>query len=51
MDQLDAVMPQLLAIMRPMVATMKAMKTMFWIYFTVAWGGIIYFSIIGLTHH
>jgi hypothetical protein len=27
------------------------MKAMFWIYLTLAWVGIVYFSIIGLTHH
>jgi hypothetical protein len=33
------------------VAFAPAMKLMFWLYFVIAWGGIVYFSIIGLTHH
>ncbi|MEA2457381.1 MAG: hypothetical protein QOC95_353 [Thermoleophilaceae bacterium] len=27
------------------------MKTMFWLYLIVVWSGIVYFSVIGLTHH
>jgi hypothetical protein len=27
------------------------MKTMFWLYFVMIWAGIVYFSVIGLTHH
>jgi hypothetical protein len=26
-------------------------KAMFWVYFVLIWGGIVYFSVIGLTHH
>jgi hypothetical protein len=28
-----------------------SVKTMFWVYFLLIWGGIAYFSVIGLTHH
>jgi hypothetical protein len=28
-----------------------SVKTMFWVYFVLIWGGIVYFSVIGLTHH
>jgi hypothetical protein len=26
-------------------------KVMFWVYFVLIWAGIVYFSVIGLTHH
>jgi hypothetical protein len=26
-------------------------KAMFWLYFVMIWAGIVYFSVIGLTHH
>jgi hypothetical protein len=28
-----------------------SVKTMFWLYFVLIWAGIVYFSVIGLTHH
>jgi hypothetical protein len=28
-----------------------AVKAMFWLYFVMIWAGIVYFSVIGLTHH
>jgi hypothetical protein len=29
----------------------RAVKAMFWIYLVLVWTGIVYFSVIGLTHH
>jgi hypothetical protein len=29
----------------------RRVKTMFWVYFVLIWAGIVYFSVIGLTHH
>jgi len=29
----------------------RSVKTMFWVYFVLIWAGIVYFSVIGLTHH
>jgi hypothetical protein len=29
----------------------RSVKTMFWLYFVLIWGGIVYFSVIGITHH
>jgi hypothetical protein len=31
--------------------TLWRVKTMFWLYLVLVWGGIVYFSVIGLTHH
>jgi hypothetical protein len=28
-----------------------SVKAMFWLYFVLIWTGIVYFSVIGLTHH
>jgi hypothetical protein len=29
----------------------NGVKAMFWLYFVLVWSGIVYFSVIGLTHH
>jgi hypothetical protein len=29
----------------------RNVKVMFWLYFVMIWAGIVYFSVIGLTHH
>jgi hypothetical protein len=29
----------------------RGMKAMFWLYLVLIWGGIVYFSVIGLSHH
>jgi hypothetical protein len=29
----------------------RRVKLMFWLYFVMIWAGIVYFSVIGLTHH
>jgi hypothetical protein len=31
--------------------TLHRMKAMFWLYLVLIWGGIAYFSVIGITHH
>jgi hypothetical protein len=31
--------------------TLHRMKSMFWVYLVLIWGGIVYFSVIGITHH
>jgi hypothetical protein len=31
--------------------SLRGVKAMFWLYLVMVWGGIVYFSVIGLTHH